>query len=78
MYANKCLAIGGDGASAGSPAVIADCTGAVDQQWELNADLSVSSVSHPGLCLEAAGTGNGSAVGVESCSGESNQQWART
>jgi hypothetical protein len=59
---------------------IADCTGAANQAWQLNADLSVTSVADPGLCLDAAGagTGNGTAVDVWYCNGQPNQQWSRS
>jgi hypothetical protein len=74
------MAIGGDGASAGSPVIIADCTGAPNQAWELNADHSITSVGHPDLCLDAAGagTGNGTAIDVWYCNGQANQQWSRS
>ena len=45
-----CVTVSGD-VVAGSPVMIADCIGALDQQWELNGDLTVSSVADPGLCL---------------------------
>jgi hypothetical protein len=60
--------------------VISDCTGAAAQQWNVNADLSVTSVANPELCLDAAGsgTGNGTAVDVWHCNGAGNQQWTRS
>jgi hypothetical protein len=60
--------------------VITDCTGAANQAWQLHEDLSVSSVAHPELCLDAAGagTGNGTPVDVWFCNGETNQQWTRS
>ncbi len=79
VYGNKCMTIGGDGSSAGSAVVITDCTGAANQAWELHEDLSVTSVGHPGLCLQAAaaGTGNGTPIDVGTCTGQPNQQWTR-
>ncbi|MEU0096466.1 ricin-type beta-trefoil lectin domain protein [Kribbella sp. NPDC006257] len=76
VYANKCLTIGGDGA-AGSPVLITDCTGVPSQAWQLNEDKSISSIGTPALCLQAAGTENGTAVQVQPCNGQPNQQWAR-
>jgi hypothetical protein len=78
VYSNKCMTIGGDGA--GSPVIITDCTGAPNQAWELHDDLTISSVAHPDLCLDAAGagTGNGTAVDVWLCNGQANQQWQRS
>jgi hypothetical protein len=80
IYGQLCLAIGGDGASVGSPAVIASCTGATSQQWTVNADGTIASVANSALCLEAAGGGtdNGTAVDVVSCTGAANQVWARS
>ncbi|MFG2131830.1 ricin-type beta-trefoil lectin domain protein [Streptomyces sp. NPDC048751] len=80
VYGNKCMTVGGTGATAGDPVVITDCTGAAAQQWNVNADLSVSSVANPALCLDAAGagTGNGTSVDVWYCNGGSNQQWTRS
>jgi Ricin-type beta-trefoil lectin domain/Cellulase (glycosyl hydrolase family 5) len=80
IYGQLCLAIGGDGASAGSPAVTASCTGATSQQWTVNADGTITSVADSALCLEASGGGtdNGTAVDVGSCTGAANQVWARS
>jgi Ricin-type beta-trefoil lectin domain/Cellulase (glycosyl hydrolase family 5) len=50
VYGDMCVTVSGD-VVAGSPVMIADCIGALDQQWELNGDLTVSSVADPGLCL---------------------------
>jgi Ricin-type beta-trefoil lectin domain/Cellulase (glycosyl hydrolase family 5) len=50
VYGDMCVTVAGD-VVAGSALMIADCTGAPDQQWELNDDLTVSSVADPGLCL---------------------------
>jgi Ricin-type beta-trefoil lectin domain len=74
------MTIGGDGASAGSPVIITDCTGAPNQAWEVHDDLSITSIGFPDLCLEAAGagTGNGTPVDVWYCNGAPNQQWTRS
>jgi hypothetical protein len=68
VYGNKCL-------TAGSPATIDACSGTTDQAWEIQPDKTVTSVGRPGQCLEAADTGNGSAVNVSACNGQNNQQW---
>lgn len=77
VYGNTCMAIGGDGSSAGSPVVITGCTGAANQAWQLNPDLTVTSVAEPGLCLDASGsgTGNGTSLDVWYCNGQGNQKW---
>ena len=79
VYGNMCLAIGGDGSSAGNPAIITDCTDAADQTWELNDDGSITNGAHPELCLGATGdgTGSGTQVAVQDCSGQPGQQWTR-
>lgn len=61
---------------AGSSVTIEDCTGAANQKWELNEDLTVSSVADPGLCLAAAD--DQWAVRLEPCTaGATTQQWTR-
>jgi len=50
VYGDMCVApVGAE--TVGGSLMIADCTGALDQQWELNGDLTISSVADPGLCL---------------------------
>jgi hypothetical protein len=53
VYADLCVAAAG-AVAAGSQVMITDCTGAIEQQWELNADLTVSSVAAPDLCWATA------------------------
>lgn len=72
VYGDKCMTTGGAG-----PVTITDCTGATNQAWELHADQTVTSVAYPGLCLNAAGTTNGTPVDVSTCNATANQQWAR-
>jgi len=63
--------------SAGAAVTIQDCTGAATQQWNANADGSITSAADTGLCLDAsgAGTGNGTSVDVWNCNGATNQAW---
>jgi hypothetical protein len=79
VYGNKCMEIGGDGVSAGSPVQINDCTGGPAQKWAINADLTVTNPA-TGLCLRAAGggTGNGTLIDVGACDGTAGQQWKRS
>jgi hypothetical protein len=72
VYGDKCMTTDGAG-----PVTITDCTGAANQAWELHADQTVTSVAHPGLCLNANGTTNGTAVDVSACNATASQQWAR-
>lgn len=50
VYGDMCVAVSGD-VVAGSRVMIADCSGALAEQWELNGDLTISSGADPGLCL---------------------------
>jgi len=72
IYANKCVTPGAD-----SSVIITDCTGAIDQTWQLNDDKSISSINNSALCLQAAGTANGTQVQLQACNGQPNQQWVR-
>jgi hypothetical protein len=76
VYGNKCLDAYNWGTSNGTPAAIWDCTGAANQQWNVNPDGTITSVQS-GLCLEAAGLGttNGTKLQLWSCWGGSNQKW---
>ncbi|WP_345960990.1 RICIN domain-containing protein [Glycomyces tenuis] len=53
-----------------------DCHGGANQQWNLNADGSITN-RQSGLCLdvEGYGTANGSLIHLWSCHGGTNQQW---
>ena len=64
--------------AAGQSVEIAECTGASVQQWDVNADGTITSRADPALCLDAAGagTGNGTPVDVWYCNGQSNQAWS--
>ena len=81
--AERELAIYGDmcvepvsGAVAGSAVMIADCTGAVEQQWQLNADQTISSVADASLCLATPESEWG--VALAPCDASSTtQQWTR-
>jgi hypothetical protein len=75
VYGDMCVAPK-DGLAAGSAVLITDCTGAADQQWELGADLTISSVADPTLCLASPESEWG--VVLERCvAGATTQQWAR-
>jgi Ricin-type beta-trefoil lectin domain/Cellulase (glycosyl hydrolase family 5) len=75
IYGDMCVAPVG-GAVAGSPVMITDCTGAPDQKWALNADLTVSSVAKAGLCLATPEGEWG--VALAPCDATATtQQWTR-
>jgi len=74
---NLCLDVPA-GAAPGTRAQIRDCTGAPNQQWNLNTDNTVTH-TQTGLCLDVNGaaTTNGTAVIVWTCHSGANQRWAQ-
>ena len=75
IYGDMCVEPVG-GAVAGSAIMIADCTGAVEQQWQLNADQTISSVADASLCLATPESEWG--VALAPCDASSTtQQWTR-
>ncbi|WP_159606066.1 ricin-type beta-trefoil lectin domain protein [Agromyces humi] len=75
IYGDMCVEPVG-GAVAGSAVMIADCTGAVEQQWQLNADQTISSVADASLCLATPESEWG--VTLAPCDASSTtQQWTR-
>ena len=75
IYGDMCVEPVG-GAVAGSALMIADCTGAVEQQWQLNADQTISSVADASLCLATPESEWG--VALAPCDASSTtQQWTR-
>jgi hypothetical protein len=75
VYGDMCVAPVG-GVVAGSSLMIADCTGAPDQQWELNGDLTISSAADAGLCLAAPENEWGLALAACDATA-TTQQWNR-
>ena len=67
----------GRGTANGTAVIIWDCNGQANQQWNVNANGTITGVQS-GLCLDAygAGTANGTKIILWSCSGGSNQQWS--
>ncbi|WP_233166671.1 PHB depolymerase family esterase [Micromonospora sp. Rc5] len=72
----KCLDASGAGTSNGTPVIIWDCHGGTNQQWNVNADGTITN-AQSGLCLDASGLGtaNGTKIILWSCSGQANQRW---
>jgi alpha-galactosidase len=72
----KCL--DAPNATAGVRVQVWDCTGAANQQWNLNTDGTIRSVAF-GLCLDVnrAATTNGGAVILWTCTAANNQRWNR-
>ena len=77
MFGGKCLDASGRGTTNGTAVVIWDCNGQNNQQWNLNADGTLTGVQS-GLCLDAngAGTANGTKIILWSCHGGANQRWS--
>lgn len=77
VYGNKCLAAGNGGTGNGTAVVIWDCNSQTSQQWNVNANGTITGVQS-GLCLDAigAGTANGTRTILWTCNGSGNQQWS--
>ena len=76
VYGNKCLDANGQGTTNGTLVIIWDCNGQTNQQWNVNANGTITGVQS-GLCLDANGaaTANGTKIILWSCNGQTNQQW---
>jgi acetylxylan esterase len=79
VYGGKCLDAEGAGSSPGTRAIIWDCNGQSNQQWNVNTDGTVVGVQS-GLCLDAtgAGTANGTQIVLSTCDAGSDQKWTRS
>jgi hypothetical protein len=66
----------GQGTTNGTRVVIWDCNGQANQQWNVNANGTITGVQS-GLCLDASGNGtaNGTLLHLWACHGGTNQQW---
>ncbi|MBE8518551.1 ricin-type beta-trefoil lectin domain protein [Amycolatopsis sp. H6(2020)] len=75
-FGSKCLDASGQGTADGTPVIIWTCSGQANQQWNVNADGTITGVQS-GRCLDA--TGQGTAAGTKlvlwSCHGQANQKW---
>jgi lysophospholipase L1-like esterase len=72
----KCLDAANRGSANGTQVIIWDCNGQANQQWNVNADGTVTGVQS-NLCLDATGqgTGNGTKLVLWTCNGQVNQRW---
>jgi hypothetical protein len=76
VYGDMCVAPSG-ALAVGGKLAIADCTGTPEQQWELNADATISSVVDPTLCL--ATPADSWDLALATCdAAAATQQWSRT
>ena len=76
VYGNKCLDAYNRGTTNGTRVVIWDCNGQNNQQWNVNADGTITNV-FDGLCLDATGggTANGTKLVLWTCNGSNSQKW---
>jgi hypothetical protein len=72
-----CLDASGAGTGNGTPVIVWTCNGQANQQWNVNADGTITGVQS-GLCLDAtgAGTANGTKIILWSCHGGANELWS--
>ncbi|WP_410639129.1 ricin-type beta-trefoil lectin domain protein [Amycolatopsis sp. lyj-346] len=72
----KCLDASGQGTADGTPVIIWTCSGQANQQWNVNADGTITGVQS-GRCLDATGQGtaSGTRLVLWSCHGQANQKW---
>lgn len=75
IYGDMCVEPSG-ALAAGGGLAIEVCTGAVEQQWEIQADLTISSVADPTLCL-ASPTDQWGLVLATCDPTAATQQWTR-
>jgi hypothetical protein len=76
VYGDMCVAPSG-ALAVGGTLVISDCAGTPEQQWELNADATISSVVDPSLCLATPADSWG--LMLASCdAAATTQQWKRS
>ncbi len=73
MYGSKCLDAYNNGTTNGTSVVIWDCNGQANQQWNVNADGTITSALS-GLCLDASnrGTANGTKIILWACGSGTN------
>ena len=64
------------GTANGTAVIIWDCNGQTNQQWNVNANGTITGVQS-GCCLDVWGTANGTKIQLYDCHGQTNQQWNR-
>jgi hypothetical protein len=73
---SRCLDVTGASTAAGSPTIIWDCHGGVNQQWTRTASGELRVFGSSCLDVEGGRTTNGTAVIIWPCHGGTNQQWS--
>jgi lysophospholipase L1-like esterase len=64
------------GATSGAKAQLWDCSGAANQRWTFTSGQAIRN-AQSGLCAEAPGTANGTAVTLRTCTNAAAQLWSR-
>jgi hypothetical protein len=75
VYGHLCVAAVGALAE-GSQVMITDCSGTTEQQWQVNADLTITNVAAPQLCLATAAAEWSLALALCDAT-QPTQQWTR-
>jgi Ricin-type beta-trefoil lectin domain/Glycosyl hydrolases family 43 len=75
----RCLDVPNKSTTAGANLEIWDCNGGGNQQWNLNADGTITG-AQSGQCLDVSGqsTSPGARVDIWPCNGQGNQEWTFT
>jgi lysophospholipase L1-like esterase len=74
--AGRCLDVTGASSAAGSPTIIFDCRGSINQQWTRSASGELRVFGNSCLDVEGGRTANGTRVIIWPCHGGTNQQWS--
>jgi len=74
-HSGYCADVTGANSSDGTPIIVWQCSGAINQQWTIAADGTLRSL---GKCMDAknGGTGDGTPIVLATCGGAASQQWA--
>jgi hypothetical protein len=72
-----CLAVSGNGTTAGTSVELWACNGTGSQQWRIESGGELLNTAS-GLCLTAPNTTNGTQIQINTCNGAATQQWTPT
>jgi hypothetical protein len=72
----RCLDVTGASTAAGTPTIIWDCHGRINQQWTRTASSELRVFGNSCLDVEGGGTASGTRVIIWPCHGGANQQWS--
>jgi lysophospholipase L1-like esterase len=72
----RCLDVTGANTAAGTPTIIWDCHGAVNQQWTRTTANELRVFGTSCLDVQGAGSANGTSVIIWPCHSSTNEQWS--